>query len=79
MNYDYEEFIEFVQYAIKQQSEDILRLRWITNYEREMSFNDFKSKLGIYDDNLSRKKSKKTKEEIIKETQQLYEDYEWGR
>ena len=36
-----------MRYAIEQHTEELLIQRWITNYERDMSFNDFKTKLGI--------------------------------
>lgn len=55
--------------------------RWITNYEREMSYQDFKSKLGLNSDiSTTRKDSRKDsrkREDIISDTEKLYELYEW--
>lgn len=39
--------MEQVECTIKQQAEEMLMQRWIVNYEKEMSFDEFKSKLGI--------------------------------
>lgn len=45
--------------------------RWITNYEKEMSFDDFKDKLGI---SISKgKRSNKTIEEIIEDVNNIIE------
>lgn len=77
LRYEYTEFIEFVEYAIKQQNDDLLMTRWITNYEREMSFQDFKAKLGVNSDISTTRKDSRKREDIISDTEKLYQNYEW--
>lgn len=44
---DYMDAFELILYAYKQKSNDILMQRWISNYETQMSFDEFKKVLGI--------------------------------
>lgn len=47
LNMPYQEAIDLLNYANVQRAEDMLFNRWIMNYEREMSFTEFKQNLGI--------------------------------
>lgn len=50
------EGLELITQAQKQKVEEILLRRWVANYERTMSFDDFKKALGLHEEKQEDKK-----------------------
>ncbi len=57
---DYLDALEIIIYIYNQRTNDILLQRWITNYETEMSFDEFKKQLGISENSIKPKTNKKS-------------------
>ena len=73
MNLDIETGIKLIRKAFEERTHDLLMTRWMLNYEREMSFTEFKNKLmtGNIQDH-------KTKEEILSSVKEILDSFERG-
>lgn len=58
LNMPFLDAIELINYANLQRLEGVLLNRWIVNYEQEMSFTEFKQKLGIANSNSNMEEKK---------------------
>lgn len=73
MNLDIETGTKLIRKAYEERTHDLLMQRWMLNYEREMSFTEFKNKLmaGKIQDH-------KTKEEILSSVKEILDSFERG-
>lgn len=71
MALDLETGIELIKKAYEQRNEDMLMQRWIMHYQAEMSFDEFKARLGV----AKEAKNNKTEEEILKEVKEIIDSF----
>lgn len=80
MNLDMESGFRLITKAFEEQSNDRLYQRWIYNYEKEMSFDEFKNELEKAVENKVDRKidSTKTEKEILEEVEAILNSYRGG-
>lgn len=67
LSLDVEDGVDLITKAIEQKQEDYLMQRWITHYQHEVSFNEFKEKLNI----TNTPADARTKDEILDEIEEI--------
>lgn len=70
MSMDYQQAIKLIKKAYQKNADDKLFIRWITNYESSISFDDFKNRLNAKVENDNR-----TSDEILNEVQEWMKLY----
>lgn len=75
MDLDCENGIKLIIKAAEEQSEERLFRRWTTNYEKEMSFDEFKSKLNQTVRNKGRIDKTLTQEEIMDDVEGILNQF----
>lgn len=73
MNLDIDTGIELIKKAYEQKNEDLLMQRWMLHYQHEISFEEFKKRLGtgVVQDN-------RTEEEILVEVKGILDSFKGG-
>lgn len=80
MNLDMESGFKLITKGFEEQSNDRLYQRWIYNYEKEISFDEFKSELEKSIKTKSNRKidNTRTEKEILEEVEEILNSYRGG-
>lgn len=73
MNLDIETGIELITKAYEERANDLLMQRWMLHYQNEISFGEFKNKLGAVKVN-----NNKTEEEILGDVKNIIDNFNRG-
>lgn len=70
MSLDIDTGIELIKKAYEQKNEDLLMQRWMLHYQHEISFEEFKTKLGA-----TTVQDNRTEEEILLEVKEILDSF----
>lgn len=73
MNLDIDTGIELIKKAYEQRNEDLLMQRWMLHYQHEISFEEFKTRLGA-----TTVQDNRTEEEILLEVKEILDFFKGG-